>query len=1649
MKLGKKSLVLFLSLIVFSIGFASKAEASVVNESITDKVSGVTTIAVVPAPDGSGNSKTYTSSAVGLREALYDIYQNGTGEDFAIYFGAALNVSTSGIFDDTIPVAPDASNMTFKALEGKVGTVVLVSAPTDNLTTNTGAATSAKLVTFAANSYFGTNVILRNITYAGTNIYMNGYDLSLNGNSHSAALKNIYGGSLASDVTGSPTITVNSTGAGNWTFYGGNSTGGTLTGNVKMDINNATSSITTVSGGGKAGAVNGSIDVTIGTSQTITNYYGGGDAGSVTGDVTTTVNNSGTITNYYGGTNSGTVVGNVTNSVENGGTIANFNGGGNSGNVDGNVTSTIDSTSTGFRLTRYVGASVSGNVTGTVTNTLKGNGGWTGTGQNFIGGSKSGNIGTDRDKDAIVTNFDTSKFSTGVAYFIGANENSGTITGKIKSVVRAGAEGNGSIRQLNGAGGQDIEQLTHANLGSSTTITGNNNNTFAYDTQSKEDRANTAKNNAKFKVFGDISTEVLGGCVSNAVDNTGYLRGAGWGGYIEGNVYTSVGTLNADGSTGGEGFVYGTAITTAQLNQALTSSLPYNYVTNRTEGAGGARFDIVGGGGSNAVWSPEIFVQGNTDLHLNNVLARWTYGGGFSGVYQGDTSITLNGGIVSTLEGSGYCDLRQYGNPKAVVKGGQIDWFLSGGGWWDNRVYGNPSVEVYGGTINASMGGTYGYTTNHRIYGDTNMIIYGGDFGGTPLKGSNGFSGGVTNDGYIYGSTTLTLDLRTQHASTFKFPGGTSITAGKPYNAGGSSYLQGGSDASMTLNIFANENSGDILEGAVVYGDGGSTAAIGSNTTNGHININIDAPNSTIGTLYATQYSNIASGVLRRNVNVNIQRIKSIGGISGGNSGDNINNTIAAASSAVDRLSTFNVGVPADATDPNPEYQSEPIQVSGIGIINFTSLLVDNGTTVTASSGNIKNGGSATAANHAATYSTFGDITLKNKAGLGVTGTNAFISGGKLTVTDENKIESGQGTGIINISDIEFVDADNSRLTWVKNNTVTTPSVTANGTWFGSQTAYQVLTFNGTNSSNIQNALKVTPFNFKGIEKATGKTFIGDNDVTGAANGYGIMIPGSVIDYVVKDPVVDGHGFIEHNVADVKQDNQPLTLKVWGTEVAGTKVQKGRLIIPSSSSILPTLTFTPETATTGSWLYNANIASTKVGSTDEVIGEQLNSDPVDWSSTDGSYSYEVEVRYSNEVELDARSIILTETEAATITKKDIEDYTEVDGRPFLESTIDAVLADIQAPLGADEYSRKTEVTYTAGTAAVNPTNSMTTTVNVIVVKDGSKVSADRHGAIYAEDAILRLQEVHDLNGDQIEFEKQYTNVRSFKSDGTTTADGTTSTDVTADASTYFDRLSALTDADVQDDSKVIYQLQYGTDASEVVSIEVSITVMPNTTTFIIKFVDEDGSELHAPITSTETIGSRVDLTANQDVKDAIAAVEALRYVLENRPGPDESAILIVNGGTTVEYQFKGVLALSAPDVIDFKTHAVTVNDTRVEDPELKKTDQSATKLTVFDNRATKTNWTLTAKLTGAMANTEDGTKILANAIKFNNGTTEEALTGAETEIKTHQHDSTGDYVVSDDWSNGGAGLKLEVPAGSVKKLGKYQAEITWILGDTP
>lgn len=1241
---------------------ARAADISLAEQSIKEIIAEAdkTKVIAVPSPAGDGSAYAeYTNSAEGIRQALFDMYQNGNGQEFALYVGSGGSLSLpTNLTSKTIPATVDNTNMTFYALQGKVSRLIITGHSDDPITDATTLTTGSRTVALGTDIYFGSDVVIRNLNYSGTRMYMNGYSLSLNGGSTGNGLA-IYGGSNNGDLSGNPTITLNATGSGTWNIYGGNQNGGTLTGNTAIVVNNTVGNISTIAGGANIGTIDGNTSVTINRlNGTLGSYYGGGL-----------------------GTNAS-----------------------NTANVTGNVETTIQTTNASFRLSTFAGGVQYGNINGTIRSTISGAGGWSGISNRFVGGSFYGNIGSDRSKDAIVTNLDASSYSTGRSEFEGGNRNTGTITGNIVNTVKAGPSASvGGIGDFNGGGGNNVSTLTQSSMGAS--------NTTTYDNYTPEQRAALAEAAASFKVYGDITSHLVSGSFSNGAI---YSTAAGRGGYVEGNTTIEVGTITSDGSPGGDGIAY-------------TGSRPTNLdysTSNKTRGYSSG-WDIVGGGGyPGTAW--DIYIKGNTKTILNNTVARWTYGGSFSGVIEGNSSNTLNSGIVDTLEGTGYTGRRVYGDGRTTVNNGQVDWFLSGGGWDDLLVTGNVAVTVYDGVINASLGASYGVASSHTINGNSDNRVFGGNFSGTPRTGSNGFSGGVTNNGRLLGNASLTLDLR-NYDGEFALPSGTNISGGNPFNS--TNIVGTDSSNTITLNIYTKPGS-DALNGATIYGDGGRTA---SNTRSGKIYMNIQAEGSSIGNLYTTYYSNISSNQILRDVEMRLQGAKSINGISGGNASDNFTNTIVANSSNQVKM---NFGENVDGT---ASYQTDPIAVTGLGIVNFTELNVTNGIKLMANGGDIKNGRSSTAANHATTYHQFGDIHLSKDAGIGISSATNLISGAKLTVEDKGTIESPPGTGRINLSDFATPDTDKDHLTWLKTTTNDAGSrVNSQGTWFGAVSAYQVLTINPT----AANAAAITPINFSGIEKATGKTFIGDNDVTNAANGYGIAIPGSIINYEVETPgVANGIGAISHNVTAVKENNTPLTLQAWGTEQAGTQVQKGRLLIPYTVTELPTLTFTPETQTSGSWVYAGQIKSSKLDSTEQQLTEQPDSEPVDWTSPDGEYSYDISVRYSNKAEVQARNVILTEQEAQSLTKEQAVTYLEASGRPFFKDTLtNEVLAAIQEPLETAVY-RKQAVTFSVGE---NDQNQAETTVNLVVVKNESVISADRQFAVYAKDVRLTLPEATAL-----------------------------------------------------------------------------------------------------------------------------------------------------------------------------------------------------------------------------------------------------------------------------------------------------------------
>ncbi|HAP5699093.1 TPA: hypothetical protein IU095_000521 [Enterococcus faecalis] len=1242
---------------VFKQKLTRMARAVSIDQSIADTIAPAdkTKVIVVPSPAGDGAAyKEYASTEAGLKEALFDLYQQGNNGDFTLYIGN--NITTSAA--TTAKVIPDtvtASNMTFYALQGKVNHLVITGNSADPISMDQTAPTGSKTLGFNQNIHFGSNITLRNLNYKGTNMYLNGYSLNLNGGSSGNGLT-VYGGTDTGDVSGNPTLTVNSTGTGTWNFYGGNQNGGNLAGNPTIVINNTRSGLNTLSGGA--------------------------NIGTVTGNTSLVVNDSGgRIASIYGG-------GYGTNAT-------------NTANVTGNVSTkvAITNAATGFQLSTYYGGVQYGNIGGKVTNDISGYGRWYTAGQRFIGGSSRGDIGTNRATDGITTNLNTQLYSAGRADFEGGNQYSGTIIGDITNVVTAGTNSAGGINDFNGGAGNNVSKFNKSQIGAS--------NEATYDAYTPQQRAELAKSAAAFKVFGNISSKLVSGSFNNGAI---YSTAAGRGGYIEGNTTIEVGTANGDGSLGGDGMAY---------SGAKPTSLDYS-TTDKSRGYSSG-WDIVGGGGypaSNDTW--DIYIKGDTKTVLNNTIARWTYGGSFSGVVEGNTSNTLNGGIADTLEGTGYQAARVYGNGQTIVNNGQVDWFLSGGGWNDAKNVGNVGVTVYEGVINASMGASYGASGGHTITGNSDNRIYGGNFSGTPRTGANGFSGGITNAAY---------------------------------------------------------------------------------TKNGKITMNIQAAGSSIGNLYATQYSNISGGKILRDVTANVQGAVSINGLSGGSSTDNFTNAIVNASS---NKVAFNFGTNVDGTN---NYQTEPLNATGLGVVNFTELNVTNGIKLMANGGNIKNGVSATAANHSTTYNEFGSIHLSKNAGIGITNTANLISASKLTVQDHATLETIPGTGKVNIADFEAVDPTKDELLWIKPTTDTTALVDSTGTWFGNVKAYQVLTINPT----VNNATKLTPTTFHGIEKATGKTFIGDNDVTKGANGYGIAIPGSIIDYEVETPgIVAGAGTISHDVKEVKAGNAPLTLQAWGTEVAGQKVQKGRLMIPTSSALTPTLSFLPDEVT-GSWLHQGTVKSSEVGSAIEQIPEQKDTTPLSWKATNMNYSYQVKVQFSNKVELSGQSVIVTEDEAAQLTTVDkVIEMLGAKGRPFFKTSLkETDLPQIQAPLAEKTVSRTHDIQLEAGTSGDNLQNK---TVHLVVVKNESVLAKDRSFALYATSAHLKLKEANGLtNSDEL---AQWTQATVIF------ADGRANQTPSLDAATF----QAIQQAKPEELAKTVPANYQFTEAGETLNKKVNVSI---------------------------------------------------------------------------------------------------------------------------------------------------------------------------------------------------------------------------------
>ncbi|MHC5249307.1 beta strand repeat-containing protein [Enterococcus sp. LJL90] len=1582
-------------------------------------------------------------SADNFRAALFDIYvDNQPVADYVIAIASNSTIGMTGSTYSSIgnktETATSASDVSFYSLKNRANSITITGAPNDPVddTLAKSAPANTALLNFnttTANGLnFGTNVEFRNIRYNTPFLAANGNSLTLGGNSWGTSGTTVYGGSYSGDVTASlgASITVSSTGSGTWNIFGGSETG-TFTGSTNLVINNYSNAISTLSGGNKSGVVTGDTHLSL---------YNGSEV----------------ISNLYGGTVSGTVNGNVYNKMR-------------------STSASSSGTSSANKLTvnNFYGGSDSGSVLGNVENLVAGYGRLP---TEFVGGSKTGNIGLKDQKNYINNIYDSSLFGTADNPVSGGNRESGYIYAAIFNTVRAGlTTASGSIDGFNGSAGDNSNRLAI-----------NESGLDAFDVTDKEGRKNYAFNAAVNSstgkataviTVGDIDSHLLGGGFSSGGE-AGYAHATGVKGYYEGNSFMEIGILNGDDTTAG-GYNFCSSVEGVRVKDLTYQVGSRVGAPSTMRTYTGQDWDVFGGAGRAASSRYSSYIYGDAGIVQNNTLARWTYGGGYYGGIDGNTSNTVYGGLVDTLEGGGYATDRIWGNTTANFHNGEVNFFFSGGGWDDSKIYGNATAYATGGIVNCAIGGTYGSSGGHTINGDSNVYVTGGNFSGYPSHGTRGFSGGPTNAGRITGNVSLTLDLR--GTTGFQLPTGVNISGGQ--NTAGSGRVGTDSTNSIELNIYTDSGS-DVLNGAIIYGDAGTA----SRTESGHITMNIDAPDSTIGSLYATSYSNIERGSLLRDVDINVLRAGRVGALSGaGNvTGDDVTNAIYSSSLLDSKAIDVHLGTElaenpftgyaVKADDILEEDKEINFGVSGntTGLINFTSLTIENGFTALANSGSIKNGRNATATNHYNQYDKFGDVTIENNSGLGVTSASSFISLGKLTVLGEGSIYSPSGTGKINLSSISMANEED-RLTW-RMQSGGTSTVNSTGTYFGSASAYQVLTFSSTDSGGQRvtgMADDITPLNFMGIDETSGKTFVGDSDMTTGANAsanlhkeYGIMIPGSVIDFNVSgdyDPddlnnlLSAGTGLISHDVTDAQTDLNNPPMIAYATVGAKTGVKTGRLIIPiTSAKIYPTLTFDPDDPT-GSWLRSGSIVSTKVdGSFDEIIAEQMNTDSVSWKMGNNEpskaeaneYSYTIDIVFSNELELTGRNIIVTESEAKALTNDAlVQEAQNVFGRPFLTTSLSGSdLDSLAAGLDEGTFKKVIPITYHIQDfeEVSGVVNEDEQTWNIVIVPDGSVISDELDFALYANNAEMLLTEAAAVT-DQSDVDT-VTNARVIYADGS--PDGVPNLD-----ESY---IEAIREADPSATIPITYTATHTGEFSErTLNNSVSVTVLGHSV-LTIEFVNEGGTVLSGytltageettnDIVTNLYVGDVVNLKSKtyELIQQQLDALELAGYEITTRP-TDEEALSITDVTQTVQYIVTGQVFLeSSPTTLDFGSIDYTAETQRINDPSKVGDD-----LVVADTRADiSTGWTLQVAITEDMKNSVTGS-IMTEALLYVRGDNDEFTLNSGNQ-NAYISKTGGRLNVTGTWGPeaNDLGLKLEVNPANVSgsQLGTFSGIVTWTI----
>ncbi|OEG14216.1 hypothetical protein BCR21_04300 [Enterococcus ureasiticus] len=190
-----------------------------------------------------------------------------------------------------------------------------------------------------------------------------------------------------------------------------------------------------------------------------------------------------------------------------------------------------------------------------------------------------------------------------------------------------------------------------------------------------------------------------------------------------------------------------------------------------------------------------------------------------------------------------------------------------------------------------------------------------------------------------------------------------------------------------------------------------------------------------------------------------------------------------------------------------------------------------------------------------------------------------------------------------------------------------------------------------------------------------------------------------------------------------------------------------------------------------------------------------------------------------------------------------------------------------------------------------------------------------------------------------------------------------------------------------------------------------------------------------PITKKGKSGEKIDIPLEK-----INGYDFSKVVVDGVERSLVGDILTVEFGKDKEvifYYFGTLKIKSSPSLFDFGIQTGNVNGMKVDKPDI-----SGSPLVITDTRSTKQKWALKAKFSEPLKSLENEKIIMTDIIKYRNSAEKVTLSDGDNVIFTPENANLGEYNISKDYWSKGEGFLMDFPAGSIKSLGKYHAQIT-------